>query len=107
MVVAAPSIVPRCAWVASAALPSRTPPGVLKKEPPKWRPSEEAVKESSALRKYWGGEEEDPLATDGFMWNKNFMGKMKKLVAGSTPVPSSIPPESAPAQVFSVRECLI
>ncbi|OAY57363.1 protein CONSERVED ONLY IN THE GREEN LINEAGE 160, chloroplastic [Manihot esculenta] len=35
---------------------------------------------TSGLRKYWGGEEEDPLTSDEFIWNKDFMGRMAKLV---------------------------
>ncbi|PIN22881.1 hypothetical protein CDL12_04398 [Handroanthus impetiginosus] len=34
---------------------------------------------TSKLRKYWGGEE-DPLASDDYLWNKDFMGRMKKLI---------------------------
>ncbi|KAI4333851.1 hypothetical protein L6164_018609 [Bauhinia variegata] len=34
---------------------------------------------TSKLRKYWGGEE-DPLASDGFMWNKDFMGRFQKMI---------------------------
>ncbi|GER56455.1 ATP synthase protein I -related [Striga asiatica] len=34
---------------------------------------------SSKLRKYWGGDE-DPLASDDYMWNKDFMGRMKRLI---------------------------
>ncbi|KAL0443835.1 UNVERIFIED_CONTAM: protein conserved only in the green lineage, chloroplastic [Sesamum latifolium] len=34
---------------------------------------------TTKLRKYWGGEE-DPLASDDYLWNKDFMGRMKKLI---------------------------
>ncbi|KAK6157558.1 hypothetical protein DH2020_011806 [Rehmannia glutinosa] len=33
---------------------------------------------TSKLRKYWGGDE-DPLASDDYLWNKDFMGRMKNL----------------------------
>ncbi|KAK8653433.1 hypothetical protein V6N13_127435 [Hibiscus sabdariffa] len=35
---------------------------------------------TSKLRKYWGGEEEDPLTSDDFIWNKEFVDRMKKLI---------------------------
>ncbi|KAI4322771.1 hypothetical protein L6164_022436 [Bauhinia variegata] len=34
---------------------------------------------TSKLRKYWGGEE-DPLASDDYMWNKDFVGRFQKLI---------------------------
>lgn len=34
---------------------------------------------TSKLRKYWGGDE-DPLASDEYLWNKDFMERMKKLI---------------------------
>ncbi|KAL7129031.1 hypothetical protein ABFS83_13G035900 [Erythranthe nasuta] len=34
---------------------------------------------TTKLRKYWGGDK-DPLATDDYMWNKDFMDRMKKLI---------------------------
>lgn len=44
---------------------------------------------TSKLRKYWGGEE-DPLTSDDFIWNKDFMGRMKKLI--QDPDSSSLQP---------------
>ncbi|KAK8673669.1 hypothetical protein V6N13_111987 [Hibiscus sabdariffa] len=35
---------------------------------------------TSKLRKYWGGEKEDPLTSDDFIWNKDFVDRMKKLI---------------------------
>jgi len=35
---------------------------------------------TTKLRKYWGGDDEDPLASDDFMWNKDFVGRFKKLI---------------------------
>ncbi|XP_048230823.1 protein CONSERVED ONLY IN THE GREEN LINEAGE 160, chloroplastic isoform X1 [Ricinus communis] len=35
---------------------------------------------TTKLRKYWGGEDEDPLTSDEFIWNKDFMSRMKRLV---------------------------
>ncbi|KAI3440806.1 uncharacterized protein J3R85_003268 [Psidium guajava] len=34
----------------------------------------------SGLRKYWGGEGEDPLTSDGFIWNKDFVGRFKRMI---------------------------
>ncbi|EPS57292.1 hypothetical protein M569_17527 [Genlisea aurea] len=34
---------------------------------------------TSKLRKYWGGDE-DPLASDDYLWNRDFMGRMKTLI---------------------------
>lgn len=34
---------------------------------------------TTKLRKYWGGEK-DPLADDGFMWNKDFVGRYKRMI---------------------------
>ncbi|KAI9093411.1 hypothetical protein K1719_027425 [Acacia pycnantha] len=47
---------------------------------------------TSKLRKYWGGEE-DPLASDDFMWNKDFVDRFQRLIQKPQ---SSI--EAAPAQ---------
>ncbi|KAG8662673.1 hypothetical protein MANES_01G133200v8 [Manihot esculenta] len=38
---------------------------------------------TSGLRKYWGGEKEDPLTSDDFIWNKDFMSRMARLVQES------------------------
>ncbi|XP_028065490.1 protein CONSERVED ONLY IN THE GREEN LINEAGE 160, chloroplastic isoform X2 [Camellia sinensis] len=35
---------------------------------------------TTKLRKYWGGEGEDPLTSDDFIWNKDFMPRMKRLI---------------------------
>ncbi|XP_027909321.1 protein CONSERVED ONLY IN THE GREEN LINEAGE 160, chloroplastic [Vigna unguiculata] len=35
---------------------------------------------TTKLRKYWGGDDEDPLASDDYMWNKEFVGRFKKLI---------------------------
>lgn len=49
------------------------------------------------LRKYWGGDDEDPLASDDFMWNKDFMGRFKRLI--QEPQPSIQP---SPAKVSTL-----
>ncbi|KAM7271894.1 hypothetical protein ACFE04_031108 [Oxalis oulophora] len=35
---------------------------------------------TTKLRKYWGGEKEDPLTSDEFIWNTDFMPRMKRLI---------------------------
>lgn len=49
---------------------------------------------TSKLRKYWGGEK-DPLSSDDFMWNKDFMGRFQKLIQNPD---ASI--EDTPIKVF-------
>ncbi|KAG9446792.1 hypothetical protein H6P81_012920 [Aristolochia fimbriata] len=64
--------------------PRQTRVVLPKKKPQKWStgvaPGEYGgPPTTSKLRRYWG-EEEDPLVSDDFMWNKDFMGRMKKLI---------------------------
>lgn len=61
-----------------------------KKKPVKWStgvsPGEYGGPPTTTkLRKYWGGEEEDPLTSDDFIWNKDFMGRMKRLIEDPDP----------------------
>ncbi|GMG98528.1 hypothetical protein Nepgr_000368 [Nepenthes gracilis] len=35
---------------------------------------------TSKLRKYWGGQQEDPITSSDFIWNRDFMGQFEKLV---------------------------
>lgn len=34
---------------------------------------------TTKLRKYWGGEKEDPITSKDLIWNRDFMDQMKKL----------------------------
>ncbi|KAJ1688395.1 hypothetical protein LUZ63_019785 [Rhynchospora breviuscula] len=46
---------------------------------------------SSGLRRYWGGGDEDPLtATDDFIWNKDFVPRMKRLLHNDNEAPQPI-----------------
>ncbi|KAK4487057.1 hypothetical protein RD792_006372 [Penstemon davidsonii] len=51
---------------------------------------------TTKLRKYWGGDV-DPLESDDYLWNKDFMGRMKKFIKDSdadndvSPVPKEVP----------------
>lgn len=71
----------------SAPLPDPKQTKVIlpKKKPMKWStgvaPGEYGGPPTTTkLRKYWGGDDEDPLASDDFMWNKEFVGRFKKLI---------------------------
>ena len=87
-----------CLSVTSAAVPSSQdspspPPPISRpptkiilpnKKPEKWStgvaPGEYGGPPTTTkLRKYWGGEQ-DPLASDDYLWNKDFMDRMKKLI---------------------------
>ncbi|XP_047332848.1 protein CONSERVED ONLY IN THE GREEN LINEAGE 160, chloroplastic [Impatiens glandulifera] len=35
---------------------------------------------STKLRKYWGGEKDDPLTSTDYIWNRDFMDRMKRLI---------------------------
>ncbi|KAL2328059.1 hypothetical protein Fmac_021486 [Flemingia macrophylla] len=65
--------------------PKQTKVILPKKKPMKWStgvaPGEYGGPPTTTkLRKYWGGDDEDPLASDDFMWNKEFVGRFKKLI---------------------------
>ncbi|KAI6697241.1 hypothetical protein NL676_017360 [Syzygium grande] len=84
--------------VTSAATPvspdSQTPPApsprttkiiLPRKKPMKWStgvaPGEYGGPPTATqLRKYWGGEGEDPLSSDDFIWNKDFVGRFKRMI---------------------------
>ncbi|XP_077251127.1 ATP synthase protein I-like protein [Tasmannia lanceolata] len=73
----------------SSAIPNPSDPRqtriiLPKKKPEKWStgvaPGEYGGPPTTTkLRKYWGGGE-DPLSSDDFIWNKEFMSRMKRLV---------------------------
>lgn len=49
---------------------------------------------TSKLRKYWGGEDKDPItATDDFIWNKDFMGSMKRMLREDEPAATPVSKE--------------
>lgn len=84
--------------VTSAATPaspdSQTPPApnprptkviLPRKKPMKWStgvaPGDYGGPPTTTkLRKYWGGEKEDPLTSDEFIWNRDFVGQFKKMI---------------------------
>lgn len=76
-----------------------TPPTKIllpKKKPQKWStgmaPGDYGGPPTTTkLRKYWGGEGEDPLTSDEYIWNKDFMGHMKRVIQDPSEVPSFPP----------------
>ncbi|KAL5731179.1 hypothetical protein ACHQM5_003934 [Ranunculus cassubicifolius] len=60
---------------------------------------------TTKLRKYWGGED-DPLTSDDFIWNREFMDKMKRIV-DDTPDPNlqSVPKEK-PSGFLSLNRAM-
>ncbi|KAK2972158.1 hypothetical protein RJ640_018226 [Escallonia rubra] len=65
--------------------PRQTKVLLPKKKPQKWStgvaPGEYGGPPATTkLRKYWGGEEEDPITSDDYIWNKDFMARMKRLI---------------------------
>ncbi|KAM6542329.1 hypothetical protein CsatB_006776 [Cannabis sativa] len=50
---------------------------------------------STKLRKYGGGEGEDPITSDEFIWNKDFMSRMNKLFDDS-----ASPPQQPPVKIY-------
>ncbi|CAL0328925.1 unnamed protein product [Lupinus luteus] len=59
---------------------------------------------TTKLRKYWGGDDEDPLASDDFMWNKEFMGRFKKLI--EDPKPEIKPQKEKPSGFLSLNRAM-
>ncbi|XP_021769816.1 uncharacterized protein LOC110734060 [Chenopodium quinoa] len=67
--------------------PARPPTKILlpNKKPIKWStgvaPGEYGGPPTTTkLRKYWGGEKEDPITSSDLIWNRDFMPQMEKLV---------------------------
>lgn len=88
----------------STPSPMRQPTKILlpKKKPMKWStgvaPGEYGGPPTTTkLRKYWGGEKEDPITSSDFIWNNDFMPQLEKLVLDQPQVQDSI----APSQVES------
>lgn len=74
-----------------------------KKKPMKWStgvaPGEYGGPPTTTkLRKYWGGDE-DPLASDEYLWNKDFMGRMKKFIQDPVDVDTNSDPRFSSAKV--------
>ncbi|XP_062152878.1 protein CONSERVED ONLY IN THE GREEN LINEAGE 160, chloroplastic [Alnus glutinosa] len=61
---------------------------------------------TSKLRKYWGGEEEDPLSSDDFMWNKDFMGRFQRLVKNNDSSIEAPPVKEEPSGFLSLNRVM-
>ncbi|CAJ2645760.1 protein CONSERVED ONLY IN THE GREEN LINEAGE 160, chloroplastic isoform X2 [Trifolium pratense] len=58
---------------------------------------------TTKLRKYWGGENPDPLASDDFMWNIDFVPRFKRIIQG--PLQPS-PSEEVPSGFLSLNRVM-
>ncbi|WCJ24824.1 Protein CONSERVED ONLY IN THE GREEN LINEAGE 160 chloroplastic [Euphorbia peplus] len=61
---------------------------------------------TTKLRKYWGGEKEDPLTSYGFIWNKDFMPRFQKLVRESSAPTLPPPPKEEPSGFLSLNRVM-
>ncbi|PON43126.1 ATP synthase protein I-like protein [Parasponia andersonii] len=61
---------------------------------------------TTKLRKYWGGEEEDPLTSDEFIWNKDFMGRMKRLIQDPDSFVQAAPVQEEPSGFLSLNRVM-
>lgn len=87
----------------SSSVPTTRPTKILlpKKKSMKWStgvaPGEYGGPPTTTkLRKFWGGEKEDPLTSDEFIWNNDFMPRMKRLIEDTDESSA----EKFPVQVF-------
>ncbi|KAF7822922.1 protein CONSERVED ONLY IN THE GREEN LINEAGE 160, chloroplastic [Senna tora] len=91
--------------------PRQTKVLLPKKKPMKWStgvsPGEYGGPPTTTkLRKYWGGEEEDPLSSDDFMWNKDFMGRFKRLIQEPQSSVQPTPPKEEPSGFLSLNRVM-
>lgn len=82
-----------------------------KKKPQKWStgtaPGEYGGPPvSTKLRKYWGGEEQDPITSDDYIWNKDFMPRMKRLFEDGSDDPQFYPAEEEPSGFLSLNRVM-
>ncbi|XP_031112566.1 protein CONSERVED ONLY IN THE GREEN LINEAGE 160, chloroplastic [Ipomoea triloba] len=97
----------------AASQPRPTKIVLPKKKPMKWStgvaPGEYGGPPTTTkLRKYWGGDE-DPLTSDDFIWNKEFMDRMKKLIqdpAETASNPPSAPPKEEESGFLSINRVM-
>ncbi|XP_028761737.1 protein CONSERVED ONLY IN THE GREEN LINEAGE 160, chloroplastic [Neltuma alba] len=82
-----------------------------KKKPMKWStglaPGEYGgPPTTSKLRKYWGGEEEDPLNSDDFMWNKDFVDRFQRLIQEPESSIDAAPAQGEPSGFLSLNRVM-
>ncbi|KAJ7948439.1 ATP synthase protein I -related [Quillaja saponaria] len=61
---------------------------------------------TSKLRKYWGGEDEDPLTSDDFMWNKDFVDRFKKMIQDPESSIEATPSKEEPSGFLSLNRVM-
>ncbi|XP_076937448.1 protein CONSERVED ONLY IN THE GREEN LINEAGE 160, chloroplastic-like [Bidens hawaiensis] len=61
---------------------------------------------TTKLRKYWGGEKEDPLTSDELIWNNDFMPHMKRIIGDSNPNPTVSPVKEEPSGFLSLNRAM-
>ncbi|MED6159228.1 hypothetical protein PIB30_040344 [Stylosanthes scabra] len=91
--------------------PKQTKVLLPKKKPMKWSTGTApgdygGPPTTTKLRKYWGGEDPDPLASDEFMWNKDFVGQFKRLIQDPQPSPLTPPPKEEPSGFLSLNRVM-
>ncbi|KAL8461111.1 hypothetical protein ACS0TY_032547 [Phlomoides rotata] len=60
---------------------------------------------TTKLRKYWGGDK-DPLASDDYLWNKDFMDRMKKYIQDPADDVFSEPTKEEPSGFLSLNRVM-
>lgn len=55
---------------------------------------------TTKLRKYWGGNDDDPITSDEFIWNKDFMPRMKRTLLQPSSSSSSLQFPPSKTEVF-------
>ncbi|KAF6159302.1 hypothetical protein GIB67_032073 [Kingdonia uniflora] len=61
---------------------------------------------ATKLRKYWGGEGEDPITSDELIWNKDFMGRMERFIRESSAELEPPPPKEKPSGFLSINRAM-
>ncbi|KAL0002111.1 hypothetical protein SO802_015892 [Lithocarpus litseifolius] len=91
--------------------PRQTKVVLPKKKPLKWStgvaPGDYAGPPTTTkLRKYWGGEEEDPLSSDEFLWNKDFMARYQRLIQDPESSVEATPTKEKPSGFLSLNRVM-
>ncbi|GLT61135.1 hypothetical protein SLA2020_338600 [Shorea laevis] len=60
---------------------------------------------TTKLRKYWGGEK-DPLSSDDFMWNKDFMSRFQRLIQNNDSSIEATPTKEEPSGFLSLNRVM-
>ncbi|KAJ6401204.1 hypothetical protein OIU84_016588 [Salix udensis] len=95
----------------SSPSPRKTKVILPKKKPLKWSTGDAPGEyggppTTTKLRKYWGGEGEDPLTSDDFIWNKDFMPRMKRLLRNDPVDPQTSPVKEESSGFLSLNRVM-